>query len=150
MIVQIQPAMFFINPYRQAILGQWVRSLNGLVWHHGVVTGFWLNPATNIWNILVTHTIPNQGVIVTTLDSFCEGRPVEIVAEPLSSAHQQLIVQTAQSNVGKPYVLFSQNCEHFASFCYLQKAESRQLQGAFAVAGLVAVAALAMNSTVRS
>jgi hypothetical protein len=114
----MHPAIYFERPLRQATPGQWIRSWNGMVWHHGIVTGVWLNPATNVWQIVVTHAIPNAGVVATTLEGFCEGRLIEIVAQPLSEEHQRLILKTAQANLGKSYTLFNQNCEHFASGGY--------------------------------
>jgi hypothetical protein len=144
--VYSQPAMFFENPYREAIPGQWIRCWNGLVYHHGIVTASSLDPATNTWSIMVTHTtLRDGGVVVTTLDEFCEGRPIEIVARPASVQHQQLILATALANVGKPYALVNRNCEHFTSHCYTHKAESRQIQTPAAALGLVGAAALVMN-----
>ena len=146
MLIHAQPVMYVENPLRQVILGHWVRTLHGFVWHHGIVTGFWLNPADNAWHIMVTHATPNSGVFTTTLDEFCKGTPVEIVAQPLSAEHQRSILITAQANLGKPYALFNLNCEHFASFCYSLRAESRQLQSAVGLLSLVAATALIMNS----
>ncbi len=140
--------MFFEYPCREVIPGQWIKSWNGVVHHHGIVTGSWLDPATNNWCIMVTHTtLRHGGVVVTTLDEFCEGRPIDIVAQPASVEHQQLILATANANIGKPYALLNCNCEHFASFCYTQEAESRQVQSAAVALGLVSAAALVMSSS---
>jgi Lecithin retinol acyltransferase len=140
--------MFFEAPYREAIPGQWIRSWNGVVYHHGIVAAPSLDPTTNTWSIMVTHTTLRHGrVVVTTLDEFCEGRPIDIVAQPASFQHQQVILATANANLGTHYALLNSNCEHFASHCYTHKAESRQLQGAAVVLGLVGAAALVMNSS---
>jgi len=41
--------------------------------------------------------------------------------------------------MGKPYHLFNQNCEHFASFAFAGKAESTSVKavGALALVGIV-------------
>jgi hypothetical protein len=140
------PAIFFDNPFRLVVLGQWIKTWNGIVYHHGIVTGFWLNPAINRWSVVVTHATQNQGVGATTLEEFCQGRPVEIVAQPSSQEHQQMILATAKVNIGKAYHLVNANCEHFASYCYTHKSESRQLQGHIVALGLIASAALMFNT----
>jgi Lecithin retinol acyltransferase len=138
--------MFFEAPYREAIPGQWIRSWNGVVWHHGIVVEPSLDPVTNTWSIMVAHTTLRHGrVVVTPLDGF--GHRIEIVAQPNSLRHQQLILATAYANIGKPYALLNSNCEHFASHCYKHKAESRQVQNAVVVLGLAGTAALVMNSS---
>lgn len=49
----------------------------------------------------------------------------------------------AEANIGKPYALFAQNCEHFASFAFTGKAESTTVATlGWMVAGALAVAAL--------
>lgn len=138
--------MFFENPYREAIPGQWIKNWTGTVFHHGIVSGFWLNPATNKWSIMVTHTTMRHGRVEnTTLDEFGY-RTVEIVAQPASIAHQEMILATAQVNVGKPYAVLNMNCEHFASHCHTHKAESRQVKDIVVLLGLVGAAALVVKS----
>ena len=52
-------------------------------------------------------------------------------------------VARAEANIGKPYALFAQNCEHFASFAFTGKAESTTVATlGWMVAGALAVAAL--------
>ena len=72
---------------------------------------------------------------------------MKIVAQPASVQHQQVILATANANLGTQYALLNSNCEHFASHCYTHKVESRQLQSAAVVLGLVGAAALVMNSS---
>ena len=139
MLMQNRPAIFF-DQYHEAILGQWIRTWNGYVWHHGIVSGFWQNPATLKWDIMVTHNVLHWGVVVTKLDSFCDNRPFEIVRSPQTVEHQRMILLTAQENVGKTYDLFNRNCEHFATFCYTHRAESKQLQNVVSTLAFVGVA----------
>ena len=74
--------VFFDFPCRQARLGQWIRTWNGFVWHHGIVSGCCVNPASNMWSVVVTHTIQHHGVVSTSLEEFCQGRHIEIVEQP--------------------------------------------------------------------
>jgi hypothetical protein len=145
--VVTMPVILFENPYRRAVLGQWIRTWNGIVFHHGIVSGFWLNPATNTWSVVVTHTIQHYGVVATSLEEFCQGRPIEILTEPSSPEHQKMVLATAEVNIGRPYNLFSANCEHFASHCYTHKSESPQLRGHVLALSLIASAALLFNTS---
>jgi hypothetical protein len=147
MFVQTTPAMFLDNPYRLLIPGQWIRSHNGTVWHHGIVTGFARDFATNTPVALVAHNRPIIGVAETSLQEFATNH-IEIYRQPVSDEHAQAVVAFARANLNKPYALFNQNCEHFASFCFtLGKAESEQVQAVVAVVAVAGVAALMMRST---
>lgn len=147
MLMQTQPPMFLENPYRLLMPGQWIRSHNGLVWHHGIITGFGWDFATNTPTTMVTHNRPIYGVTETTLEQFST-RYIEIYREPTSAQHGQWTVRIAKANWGRPYAVFNQNCEHFASFCYTGSiAESKQVR-AFLMAslGVGLTTALVMNS----
>ena len=150
MYVNIPPAMmlWFVNRSElvTAVLGMWIRTANQGIQHHGIITGVWLDSRTNQWVLLVTHTTPERGVHVSTLQEFANGRLLALVAEPKSPQHQQMILETARLNIGQPYAVFNSNCEHFASHCYTHQAQSLQLQQGVLLAGLV-VAALAVGST---
>jgi triosephosphate isomerase len=57
------------------------------------------------------------------------------------------VVARAEANIGKPYYLFAQNCEHFASFAFTGKADSETVKTVgLMVAGILAVAALTSDS----
>jgi hypothetical protein len=48
------------------------------------------------------------------------------------------ILQRVEESIGKAYSLATQNCEHFASYAFTGKAESKQIQGGvFVAAALV-------------
>ena len=137
---------FVANPYQEAFSGQWIKTTNEGVQHHGIITAPYLNPATNTWTLLVAHTTWADGVHVSVLDDFRGGRPIALVASPMSPEHQQLILATVRVNMGQPYALFNKNCEHFASHCFTHKPESLQVQNAFArvLAGVAVVGAVAL------
>lgn len=146
MIVQPYPPMFLENPYRLLIPGQWVRSRNALVWHHGIITGFGWDFATHTPITLVTHNRPLIGVAETPLQKFSQNY-IEIFRQPKSDEHGPRVATIASANWGKPYAVFNQNCEHFASFCYYEgQGESQQVQAFMAALGVVGVTAWAMSS----
>ena len=153
MYVNVSPAMmlWFVNRSElvTAVLGMWIRTANQGIQHHGIITGVWLDSRTNQWAVLVTHTTPERGVHVSTLQEFACGRLLALVAEPKSTQHQQIILETARVNIGQPYAVFNSNCEHFASHCYTHQAQSVQLQHGVLMAGLV-VAAFALGSSRRA
>ena len=142
MFMPTRPPMFlwFVNVETMVlvVLGMWIRTENQGIQHHGIITGFWLDPRMNQWVILITHTTPEKGVHVSTLDEFQSGRPIALVAQPQSEEHQQMILETARVNVGQPYVVFNKNCEHFCSHCYTHQAQSPQLQKGVLAGVLVA------------
>jgi triosephosphate isomerase len=50
-------------------------------------------------------------------------------------------VARAEANIGKPYYLFAQNCEHFASFAFTGQAKSETVKAVGWMAlGVLAVA----------
>lgn len=89
----------------------------------------------------VVHNVKDGGVQVTTLEEFSAGKPVFIQGVPKSFQHIEIILAQAGANIGKPYSLFSQNCEHFCTFCYEGKQRSESVAGVAAIVGAVAVAA---------
>ena len=151
MYMQTRPAFFpFVdNCHQEAFPGQWIKTTNEGIQHHGVITAPYLNPATNTWTLLVAHTTPANGVHVSTLGEFHGGRSITLVASPVSLEHQQLILATATVNLGQPYAVFNKNCEHFASHCFAHKAESLQVQNVLALllTGVAVVGALTFTSS---
>jgi hypothetical protein len=130
--------------------GDWVKSYVrtfGGIWHHGIIRGV-------LWNgecycVEVIHNVKNGGVIVSSLEEFAEG-PVVLVGRPSSPEHREAILATGDANLGKPYYLFSQNCEHFCTFCYTWQPKSESIDGivkfAALTAGVVALVRFAGNS----
>jgi hypothetical protein len=130
--------------------GQWVKSkvrTAGGVWHHGIIRNV-IHTAEG-WYVEVIHNVKNGGVIVSSLEEFSDG-PVFLVGRPSSPEHATLILQTADANIGKPYHLFSQNCEHFCTFCYTWQPKSESIDGIMKFAaltvGVVALVGFAGNS----
>jgi hypothetical protein len=111
--------------------GHWVKVFiqrHGGVMHHGIVTT--VTPTDEGFRIKVIHNKKDGGVTESTWDDFRSGGMVLGHRQPISDIHAGSILTTAFHNIGKPYSAFSQNCEHFCSFCYEWKAKSDTLEAA--------------------
>jgi hypothetical protein len=65
---------------------------------------------------------------VTDLESFASGRPVWILQEHCEYSNDE-IVSRARSRLGeRHYRIFSNNCEHFCSWCTRGKSNSAQVE----------------------
>src|SRR5579871_2278560 len=109
--------------------GDWVRvysSRYGL-WHHGIVRRLVVVPAGIAAEIV--HNTKGGGVALTDWYEFADGNTVFLHRRPSSAVHASQIVARAEASIGKPYALFAQNCEHFASFAFNGKAESETVTG---------------------
>jgi len=127
--------------------GDWVRVYSSRYgfWHHGIVRRLIRVPAGVAVEII--HNTKGGGVTVTDWYEFADGNAVLHNRRPSSPAHANQVVARAEANIGKPYALFAQNCEHFASFAFTGKAESETVTGlGWLAAGLVAVVALTSDS----
>lgn len=119
-------------------LGDWVRVFvpRKGIWHHGIVRRiYW---AGNGFAVEIANNMIGRGVIASDWYDFADGQVVELHRQATSSIHIQEILARVESNLGKPYNLFAQNCEHFASLAFNGKAESKSV----AVAGFVVLAAI--------
>jgi hypothetical protein len=120
--------------------GDWVRVFSSQygVWHHGIVRRLALVPDGVAVEII--HNTKGGGVAVVDWHEFADGNPILLHRRPESAMHAADIVARAEANIGKPYFLFAQNCEHFASFAFTGRAESETVNALGWVAGIVAVA----------
>jgi len=89
---------------------------------------------------VVAHNSKGKGVVQSYWQDFSEGQPVVLHRRATSQIHAQQILQRVYSNLGQPYLLLAQNCQHFASLAFTGKAESPATR---TVGGLAAVAILA-------
>jgi hypothetical protein len=106
-------------------VGDWVKVyLPRLgVWHHGIVQSVFLS------QVVVAHNRKGIGVITSYWNDFSEGQTVYLQRRASSNQHVWEILARVQSNMGKKYSLFAQNCEHFASLVFTGKAESPTVRG---------------------
>jgi hypothetical protein len=125
----------------QIAVGDWVKVFVPKlgVWHHGSVRLIY--PAAGGLAVNVAHNRKESGVTVSDWYDFADGNVVLLERHAYSAAHAREIVARVDASVGKPYHLFAQNCEHFASFAFTGKAESKSVQfvGGAAVLGILAV-----------
>ena len=114
------------------------------VWHHGIVRRLLFVPVG--FAVEIIHNTKGGGVAVVDWHEFAAGNPVLLHRRP-ESVYAADVVARAEANIGKPYYLFAQNCEHFASFAFSGQAESETVKAAgWMVVGIVAVAALTADS----
>ena len=120
-------------------LGDWVKVLVPRlgVWHHGIV--YRMFPVLEGMAVQIAHNMKATGVTISDWYVFGDGNPILLVSHPSSQAHVHGILARVEANIGKPYNLFGQNCEHFASFAFSGRAESKALQAALGVAAAVAI-----------
>ncbi|HEY3443623.1 MAG TPA: lecithin retinol acyltransferase family protein [Paludibaculum sp.] len=127
--------------------GDWVRVMSSRygVWHHGIVRRLALVPGGIAVEII--HNTKGGGVAAAAWHDFADGNSVFLHRRPESSLHAAHIIERAEANIEKPYALFAQNCEHFASFAFTGEAESESIKtvGLMAV-GLMAVALLTSDA----
>ena len=127
-------------------VGDWVKVyLPRLgVWHHGIVESVqyfgW-----NAFQAIVAHNMKGVGITKSYWNDFAEGQAVLLHRRADSQAHIQEILTRINRNIGKPYYLFAQNCEHFASLVFTGKAESPTVKGWGVLAGCVALIALLLS-----
>ena len=82
-----------------------------------------------------------SSVAVVDWYDFAAGDPVLLHRRPEAAAHAAAVVARAEANIGKPYYLFAQNCEHFASFAFTGQAKSETVKAVGWMAlGVLAVA----------
>ena len=127
--------------------GDWVQvfSTRFGVWHHGIVRRLFFGPGGIAVEII--HNTKGGGVAAVDWYEFAAGNPVLLHRRPESAEHAADVVKRAEANIGKPYYLFAQNCEHFASFAFAGEAESKTLQGVgWIAAGVLTVAVLTSKS----
>ena len=136
-ILKVGPTYDTGEPIR---VGDWVKVYVPKlgVWHHGIVRRIF--PVYRGLAVEIAHNMKATGVIVSDWHVFRDGGSVLLERHPTSEAHVFEIIARVDANIGKPYTLFAQNCEHFASFAFNGKAESKSVQ----VVGAVAVGILAI------
>jgi len=127
--------------------GDWVRVFSSQfgVWHHGIVRRLVFVPGGVAVEII--HNTKGDGVAVADWYAFADGNPILLNRRPESSEHAAAVVARAEANIGKPYFLFAQNCEHFASFAFTGRAESESMKalGWMAVGGAVVIGIATSN-----
>ena len=101
--------------------GNHIKVWRGCYYHHGIYVG----------TGQVVH-YKSHGIIMTSLDEFSKGKPVEIVHH--SDQNFDLTVSRAYQRLGENlYNLVFNNCESFANWCVYGKNESKQIKNALSL-----------------
>jgi len=108
------------------------------VWHHGIVRRIY--PTWNGLAVEIAHNMKKSGITVSDWYEFADGNVVVLQRHVESEEHIRQILERVEANIGKPYDLFAQNCEHFASFAFTGQAESKSIQ----LVGLVGAGVVAL------
>jgi hypothetical protein len=123
--------------------GDWVRVFSSQfgVWHYGIVRRLVFLPGGVAVEII--HNTKGGGVSIADWYDFADGNSILLHRRTESATHAATVVARAEANVGQPYFLFAQNCEHFASFAFTGRAESESMKALGWVAvGVFTVAVL--------
>ena len=100
-----------------------------MIWHLGISTG---------QGTVITAT-PTHGVVELPWQVFAKGRTIYDRGYPSKLSPMQ-VVANARVQIGRPYCLFSNNCDHLVREAHDLKRESPQLKTWAAVGLLVATA----------
>jgi hypothetical protein len=90
----------------------------------------------------VAHNSKGKGVVQSLWLDFSEGQPVTLHRRATSQMHVHEILQRVYANLGQPYLLLAQNCQHFASLAFTGKAESPATKTVGGLALMAIIAAL--------
>jgi hypothetical protein len=92
--------------------------------HHGIYLGEGL---VIHYTGRIRH--PHGLVEAVPLPSFVGKRRVHLGRRPAESRHSEVIVRRARSRLGeRRYAVFSNNCEHFCSWCHEGESRSKQVE----------------------
>lgn len=118
----------------QILAGDWVRIFvpNLGLWHHGIVRQvYWIGTG---FAVEIAHNMKQVGVITSDWYEFANDQHIFLHRRDCDQGCVQEILSRVEFNLGKPYLLFAQNCEHFASFAFSGKAESSTVRTAASIA----------------
>jgi Lecithin retinol acyltransferase len=100
------------------------------VWHVGIPAWVCVGP-------MVMHASKDRGhFVLTTLDEFAQGQPMQYTWLPDSFEAQQAVLGRAESLLGRPFRLLNANCEDYVNWIVTGVARSPQREQ-FALAALV-------------
>ncbi len=102
----------------------------GIVEHVGLVTER---------GTVIASSFHDGRVVELSFEKFIGGRPWSVKRYPGSRRPEEVIAR-ARSQIGKPWTLFDNNCEHFVCRALGISVRSPQLQFVIASAALIAAA----------
>lgn len=110
---------------------------SGLGYHYG----------TGLSNGLVKDNTPEGGKHVTTFEGFQSGMPAWIVRPNRTPSENMMVEQRALSNLGDPYHLGADNCEHDMTFAQTGISTSSTVNTVLGLGTLVGLGILAANAS---
>jgi hypothetical protein len=110
---------------------------SGLGFHYG----------TGLSNGLVKDNTPEKGKHVTTFEGFQDRLPAWIVRPDRTPVENLLVEQRALSNIGDPYHLGADNCEHDMTFAQTGVATSSTVNTVLGLGALVGLGILVANQS---
>jgi hypothetical protein len=115
--------------------GDWIRVFVPRlgVWHHGIVRQV---SHGAFFMVEVAHNMKLTGITVTDLNTFADGQLVFLHRRPVPYQVPEILARV-DANMGRPYHLFAQNCEHFASFAFTGRAESTSVKAGVLTAAII-------------
>jgi hypothetical protein len=118
------------------LAGDWVRVISRRgVWHHGIVRRLVLQWDGGI-AVQIANNVKVTGISLSDWHIFADGHEI-LLHRRAQAAQVPEILRRVDESMGKAYSLLTQNCEHFASYAFTGKSESKAIQGA----GVLAAAA---------
>ena len=81
-----------------------------------------------------------QGTVCEEAWDYCAGNRKVVLSSVQGDLHPHQVVERARSKLGEiKYSLLSRNCEHFARWAHDLKVESKQVQEALFITGVISV-----------
>jgi hypothetical protein len=112
---------------------------SGLGYHYG----------TGLSNGLVKNNTPELGKHLTTFGGFQNGLPAWIIRPHRTPVEKVMVEQRALSNVGDPYRLLDDNCEHDMTFAQTGTPNSPTVNEILTLVGILVTGALIVKQRHR-
>lgn len=105
--------------------------------HYGIVTEH---------GMVISNSARCGGVAEETLAAFCNGKIWRIEPRP-SDLPWWIVLARARSEIGRPYDLFSWNCESFYTNCYGLRPHSHQVTVSVLIAALAVLTGISASGS---
>jgi Lecithin retinol acyltransferase len=114
-----------VLPGRRLRIGSHIKVSRPGYYHHGIYEGRWL---VIHYAGLSSSWIKKGQVSRTSLKEFARGSEIELVVHENALSKEE-IISNARSRLDEDdYGVFSNNCEHFATWCATGNSQSKQVQ----------------------
>jgi hypothetical protein len=113
------------------------KSAANIVMHHGIYAGY--DQSGHQW-FLENHY--SSGVRYVSAENFFQNVPLNKLQVQYFSGNEQQrqhAMKFAKSLLGRPYDLFSYNCEHYSNDVQFRTPKSRQVKAGLTIVGILAL-----------